>query len=199
MTEISSATFTIADHSIHTLTAGTPGNRAVVFLHGKAFQAETWRELGTIELLAENGFFVLALDLPGFGQSPAAELTADQVISEALKKHRISDPILVGPSMGGQIALEFSLAHPATLSGLVLIGAVGVETNRDRLPDLGVKTLIVWGENDHISAPENGRTLSQLIPDNRLVVIQGAKHACYLEQPDTWHKELLNFIKSFSN
>lgn len=37
----------------------------VVLLHGQAFTSKTWEELGTMALLAINGYQALAMDLPG--------------------------------------------------------------------------------------------------------------------------------------
>lgn len=37
----------------------------MVLLHGQAFTSKTWEELGTLSLLASNGYQALALDLPG--------------------------------------------------------------------------------------------------------------------------------------
>lgn len=37
----------------------------VVLLHGQAFTSKTWVELGTMALLATNGYQALAMDLPG--------------------------------------------------------------------------------------------------------------------------------------
>ena len=37
----------------------------MVLLHGQAFSSKTWEELGTLALLATNGFQALAMDLPG--------------------------------------------------------------------------------------------------------------------------------------
>lgn len=37
----------------------------VVLLHGQAFTSKTWEELGTMALLATNGYQALAMDLPG--------------------------------------------------------------------------------------------------------------------------------------
>ena len=50
--------------TIHCLESGDPAGRAVVLLHGMKFQAETWRELGTLAQLADQGLRVLAVDLP---------------------------------------------------------------------------------------------------------------------------------------
>lgn len=37
----------------------------MVLLHGQAFTSKTWEELGTMALLAVNGYQALAMDLPG--------------------------------------------------------------------------------------------------------------------------------------
>lgn len=37
----------------------------VVLLHGQAFTSQTWEELGTMAILATNGYQAIAVDLPG--------------------------------------------------------------------------------------------------------------------------------------
>ncbi|XP_032828139.2 putative protein-lysine deacylase ABHD14B isoform X1 [Petromyzon marinus] len=44
----------------------------VLLLHGAAFTSQTWQELGTMHVLANNSFRAVALDLPG-GQGGRAE------------------------------------------------------------------------------------------------------------------------------
>lgn len=186
----------INDTPINTLQAGDFSGPTLLFLHGKAFQAETWLELGTLQAAVDAGYSILALDLPGFGKSPEATVEPEKVINDLMQSAGIKKAIVVGPSMGGKIALEFSLDNPEKIAGLVLIGAVGVEENLDRLPQLPPSTLIVWGEKDHISDPANGVLLHESVPGSKLVVFEGAKHPCYLEQPDHWHKTLMNFAQT---
>jgi abhydrolase domain-containing protein 14 len=96
--------------------------------------------------------------------------------------------------MGGRIALEFALNHPGILGGLVLVGAVGVEENRDRLADLSIPVLIIWGSEDQISPLANSDILLESINGAERVIIDGAPHPCYLDQPDTWHAAVLDFL-----
>lgn len=194
MTQTQAVTLSIDGAAIHTLQTGTPGNPPIVLLHGKAFQAETWRELGTLEHLAAQDLFVVALDLPGFGKSPAADILPAKILNGVINTMGLTSPILVGPSMGGRIAMEFTLDHPEKIRALVLIGAVGVQENQARLTSLPADTLIVWGEHDQISDPNNSNTLHQATNGSTLKIINGAKHACYLEQPDSWHQALTDFI-----
>src|SRR5688572_25069784 len=52
------------------LEAGPEGGLPVLLLHGQRFHSKTWKELGTLDRLAKEGFRAIALDLPGFGASP---------------------------------------------------------------------------------------------------------------------------------
>ena len=193
MTTIESYTIDINGCPIYSLQGGDSAKPTLFFLHGKAFQADTWQELGTLQASIEAGFAVIAIDLPGFGKSPDADIAPGTVINRVLEETGLQKVILVGPSMGGKIALEFSLEYPGKITGLVLIGAVGVEENKELLHKLPESTLIVWGENDQISAPTNGKLLNERIDGSTLVTFQGAKHPCYLEQPELWHRTLLDF------
>ena len=55
--------------------------------------------------------------------------------------------------------------------------------------------MIVYGELDHSLGLSSAKDL-KLIPTSTLPqVLPGAKHPAYLDQPDLWHKLLINFIK----
>lgn len=34
------------------------------------------------------------------------------------------------------------------------------------------------------------------IPDAELVMLEGARHPCYLDQPNEWHERLLAFLQT---
>jgi abhydrolase domain-containing protein 14 len=199
MKSIKNKTITIDGFPINILQAGDFSTIPLLFLHGKAFQAKTWQEIGTLGTAIDAGLSVVALDLPGFGKSPEADLFPAKVISGVMKAANIERAIVIGPSMGGKIAIEFTLENPEKVAGLVLIGAVGVQENRDRLKELPSKTLILWGDNDQISDPASGVLLNKEISGSELVIFKGAKHPCYLEQPELWHNTLLNFTKTVAN
>jgi len=184
----------IGKSTVHCLTAGNRGCRDILLLHGMKFQAQTWRDLKTLSELADAGYHAVALDLPGFGKSPATDLDPDTVLTSFIQAEQLDRPVLVGPSMGGRVALEFALAHPNAVSGLILVGAVGVAENQARLAEIKVPTLVVWGGADAISPLSNGNLLAEKIADARLVVIDQAPHPCYLEHPDRWHHELVDFL-----
>jgi abhydrolase domain-containing protein 14 len=195
MIEITSHTISANSCAIHYLRAGAQDDPIVILLHGMKFQASTWKELGTLEHLAGAGFQVIAMDMPGFGGSPACSAEQDSVLEAFLRE--IDRPaILVGPSMGGRIALEFTIRHQNLVSALVLVGAVGVEENRSRLSSITVPTLIIWGRDDRISPLTNCQLLHSAIHGSKKIIIEGAPHPCYLDNPDIWHRELVNFLNS---
>jgi abhydrolase domain-containing protein 14 len=158
------------------------------------FQAATWRETGTLATLADAGYRAVALDLPGFGRSPAANIKPVFVLKETITRATQDRTILLGPSMGGRVALEFTLTNQGLIDGLVLVGAVGVQENQTRLKDLSLPCLAVWGGEDSISPLANGRLSQQEVKDARLEIIAGAPHPCYLDQPGEWHRILLGFL-----
>ena len=180
--------------NLHYIESGARGNRSVILLHGMKFKAETWLELATLDKLAIAGLHGLALDMPGFGDSPACETEQDTVLAEFIQMMEVDKPVLLGPSMGGRIALEFALNHPNVLGGLILVGAVGVEENKERLAELDLPVLILWGGADQISPPVNGEILEKGIKGARRQVFDGAPHPCYLDQPDDWHRAVLDFV-----
>lgn len=51
---------------------------------------------------------------------------------------------------------------------------------------IDVPTLLIWGESDRIVLPVFGEAYRALIPDSRLVVLQGAGHAPFDERKDAF-------------
>ena len=184
--------------TVHCLETGDLAGRAVVLLHGMKFQAETWRELGTLIQLADQGLRVLAVDLPGFGRSPTHPLPPGEVVHRLLDKLGIDRAVLVGPSMGGRIALEYAIGHPERLAGLVLVGAVGVADNRASLGRITVPVLVVWGSEDQVAPLGDSDTLLTELPQARREILDGAPHPCYLDQPERWHEVLRTFLTSLA-
>src|SRR5262245_58643410 len=69
--EVRSRNGEVAKMKLHWLEAGPADGRTVLLLHGQRFHSGTWQQLGTLDRLAAAGFHAVALDLPGFGASPA--------------------------------------------------------------------------------------------------------------------------------
>lgn len=185
---------TVGGYELHFLEGGKAGAPAVVLLHGRSFSAATWQELGTLQVLVDMGLHVLAPDLPGFGASPACETGVEAVLSDFFRTRGLERAALVGPSMGGRLAMEFAITHPERVSALVLAGPVGVEENRDHLDRIKAPVLLVWGEDDQISPPALSALLVDKVANLRLELYAQAPHPCYLAQPERWHRHLGEFL-----
>ena len=103
---------------------GTP----VVLIHGIGASLYAWRY--ALPPLVAAGYRVVAFDNRGFGFSdkPAhGYSTSDyaRLVVALLDSLGISSAVLVGHSMGGEIAAETALRHPDRVRGLVLIDAAG--------------------------------------------------------------------------
>lgn len=103
----------------------TPGpeGRVFVLVHGIGMGRVVFAELG--EELSSSGR-VLAIDMPGFGDSPepgsttSIEETAENV-ARFIRQEAHGPVVLVGHSMGTQVVSEVALHHPELVEALVLI------------------------------------------------------------------------------
>ena len=195
MTAIADTFIDLAGCSLHVLSCGPEDGLPVILLHGMKFQAETWRELGTLDTLGKAGLRVLALDMPGFGKSAASEVSPSEVLKRLYRQLGLHKAVLIGPSMGGRIALEFAIAQPELIAGLVLVGAVGVEENRADLSKIIAPTLIIWGEDDQVSPLANSDILLAELSRAERQIYPQAPHPCYLQQRERWHQSLTTFFQ----
>ena len=70
----------------------------------------------------------------------------------------------------------------------------GFDAN-DRLPDLGVPTLVLHGTEDRVIPPKNARILAARIPAAELVLLEGAGHLYHSEQPGAADAAVLDFVR----
>lgn len=68
---------------------------------------------------------------------------------------------------------------------------------RDELKDITVPTLIIHGDNDKIVPIEvSSEKASKLIPNNKMIVYEGAPHGLFYTHKDQLNKDLVAFIHS---
>jgi pimeloyl-ACP methyl ester carboxylesterase len=94
----------------------------IVILHGIFGSADNW--LTQARMLSEH-YRVFTIDLRNHGQSPHDDAFDYPVMVEDLKEfleeHSLQDPIILGHSMGGKVAMNFAVAHPDLLQKLIVV------------------------------------------------------------------------------
>ncbi len=67
---------------------------------------------------------------------------------------------------------------------------------RERLPEIEIPTLVVWGLNDQIVPVEAAIGYHRLIPKSRLEIFERTGHLPMLERPQRFNPLLEEFIQS---
>ena len=97
--------------------------KPLIILHGIFGVSDNWVSFG--KRIAELGFEVYILDQRNHGRSPHHyafnyyALTEDLV--EFMEQHDISDPIILGHSMGGKVAMRYTLENPELVNALIVV------------------------------------------------------------------------------
>lgn len=179
-----------------------PYSLTVLLLHGHAFTSQVWQDLGTLEYLGSLGHRVLAVDLPGYGDSrkieaPKALLERGQFVRDFIKRLQLQRPVLVSPSISGTFSLPFLFTsrYAKQLRGFVAVAPVATDKfETSAFQTLDVPTLIVYGERDMIVGISSLEKLKR-IPGSVIHMIKGAGHACYVSNRNEFHKSLENFLE----
>ncbi|WP_036166675.1 alpha/beta fold hydrolase [Massilia sp. 9096] len=106
---------------------GTAGAAApaIVFIHGAQHDHSVWA-LQTRAFL-EQGWRVLAPDLPGHGRTPGPALASVEAMADwllaLLDGAGVASAVLAGHSMGSLVALEAAARAGARVHGLALLGS----------------------------------------------------------------------------
>lgn len=97
------------------------GSQAIVLLHDGILHAAAYDDVWP--LLCQR-FKVVRYDRRGYGATPAAAAPFASVddLAAVMKAAGIEHATLVGSSAGGGVAVDFALAHPDAVDGLVLAG-----------------------------------------------------------------------------
>lgn len=232
------------------------GRPPVVLLHGMLGDLSNWTQ--TARALGGQGYRVLVPLLPVY-DLPMKETSVPGLVAylrgfvETMGLERI---VLAGNSLGGQVAILYTLTYPDGVSALVLSGSSGIyevemgtstprrqdrnyireraaltfydpahatealveemhelvndrarvtrlikmarstkaESVADRLPDIRVPTLLIWGRNDLITPPDVAEAFQRSIPQAALHFIDRCGHAPMIEHPEVFNRLLLDFL-----
>lgn len=177
---------------------------ALIFLPGASGNTALWRPLserlnhpGDRVFLGWPGFGPTPSDPSIRGIEELVDLVVRRITRPVT---------LMAQSMGGVIAVRAALERPEWVRRLVLsvtsggldLAAMGAINWRpqfrkenpslprwfeddwtdlsDRLPQIAVPALLLWGDNDPISPVSVGERLAALLPDAELLVVPGGEH-----------------------
>jgi pimeloyl-ACP methyl ester carboxylesterase len=106
------------------------GATTLLFIHGLGSYMRAWDK--NIEDLAAS-YRCVAVDLPGYGKSSKIIYNANmsfyaKVLRDFIRKKQLGKVVLVGHSMGGQIALTMAIEYPEAFEHIILIDPAGFES-----------------------------------------------------------------------
>jgi pimeloyl-ACP methyl ester carboxylesterase len=175
----------------------------VVFIHGLGGNWQNWLE--NIPRLAQDRR-VVALDLPGFGESsaPRDKISISdygETVVEFARAVGIEEPAdVIGNSMGGFITAEIGISHPDFARRIVLCSAAGISiTNLKRQPVLTSARIVAAITNltlarveemakrpglRHIAMAYVFRHPSRIAPDLAYQVLMGAGKPAFIDALD---------------
>ncbi|KAL4436963.1 hypothetical protein ABPG75_004102 [Micractinium tetrahymenae] len=190
---------------VHALEVPTSSGNGptVVLLHGQAFQAATWQQSGTLDALAQAGVRAIAVDLPGHGVTGGSLLPLDArpaFLAELLRQLQPRPPlVVVTPSMSGSFFLPWLSRHAGELAGWVAVAPVGLQqwVEAGALPadsQAKLKVLAIYGEQDRMRSDYS--IIEDAFPRAQYVQVPNAGHACYLDSPEVFNRELLRFLSN---
>lgn len=98
------------------------GTENLIILHGLFGSSDNWLTLS--KMLAPR-FHIYLPDQRNHGQSPHSDefdysLMAED-IHQFIKENAISEPVVIGHSMGGKAAMSFAIRHPSIVRRLVVV------------------------------------------------------------------------------
>jgi pimeloyl-ACP methyl ester carboxylesterase len=138
-----------------------------LLIHGLGGFAESWRH--TVGALEPHGT-VIAIDLPGFGQSGKPRRRYGlaffvDVVRQVLRRLEVERVRLVGHSLGGAVAMAYGLVSPGQVERMALVSPV--------VPGFPLRPSAVYRL---MAAPGLGELLARLITAR---VCAGALERCF--------------------
>ncbi len=115
--------YTINDQTIYTEEQGPANGPIAILIHGWSSSSFTWAPV--VPVLSRR-YRCIAVDLPGFGKSPAPKQPPTiagyaDMIASLIEQVSERPVLLLGHSMGGQINTTLALRHPMLVERMVLL------------------------------------------------------------------------------
>ena len=161
----------------------------VVLLHGFSFTSDVWSEIGLLQALCKNGIPFVAPDMPYGMKVKRSFRSRDpdknvEALADAVRALGLSKVYMVGASLGGYIALKYTVAMDG-VKGLTLIAPVNSleEGILSYFKSNPVPVQVIYGSNDSIVSRSEMEEFARLV-GGELVVYEDAPHPAYLKYPE---------------
>ncbi|CAK8691363.1 unnamed protein product [Clavelina lepadiformis] len=179
--------------------------RHVLLLHGAGRSSTIWQEIKTLQILSKAGYHAVAVDLPGSGRTKKGVIKAfdahkkpqTDFTNQLIPALNLSLPVIVSAGRSGMYSVRYAQLYPENVTGFVTVSASIGETYFAKEEDFttcSVPTLSIYGDMDTGGVYKD--ELYKLMPNSQTKVIKNAKYECYLDNPEIFHKHLLDFLES---
>lgn len=106
------------------------GETDFILLHGWGCELNIFNNL--VSKLDQNKYTIYVLDFPGFGKSQMPQEVYGvgeyaNFLEKFIKKLEIKNPIILGHSFGGRVAIKFTSDNPGIAKKLILAGSAGIK------------------------------------------------------------------------
>lgn len=102
---------------------GEKGDQAVVILHGLFGISDNW--VSYARRLSQEAYEVFIPDQRNHGHSPQSDnfnyLALTDDLFDFIDENEIEDPIIIGHSMGGKVAMRYALENPLLVKKLIVV------------------------------------------------------------------------------
>jgi pimeloyl-ACP methyl ester carboxylesterase len=128
----------------------------------------------------------------GFARGVPHRPTTEYVRSRMLEV--VHDPGLVTDSWVESVRATVN-ERTSALRVLRFAQAAKRHTLADRLPEITVPVLLVWGEDDRITPPDVALRFASLLPEAELALLSRCGHAPMLERPEAFNRLVAGWLE----
>jgi pimeloyl-ACP methyl ester carboxylesterase len=184
--------------TVHGKLLGDPAAPLVLGIHGWSQRNgwHTWEPL--MKPLADAGFCVVSVDMPGWGDSPALDSLplggsrAIQVVIDILDGLQKDIAVLMGKSWGGGVAVKTAVTHPNRISKLILTAPA--LRNLDQLTQIRQPVLLTWAEDDPVIPFALSETFISDVPDIEFVAYPTGGHSAAPKNAADFASKAIEFL-----
>jgi pimeloyl-ACP methyl ester carboxylesterase len=152
-----------------------------------------------MEPLADAGFCVVSVDMPGWGKSsaldnvPLAGSRAVSIVIDLLNGLQKESAVLMGKSWGGGVAIKTALEEPERITGLILTAPA--LQNFAQLHELQSPVLMAWAEDDPVIPIAATDRYRAALPDMQLVTYATGGHSAAPKNAADFAPKAIQFLR----